>query len=330
LAYRKPEWLAIEDKVVVDDIFDAAGVTRSPRRIVAIDDLAWTGTHEVWAGDARSGFHGGAEQTHWVANAADAEAARVALSRECDTARVMPFLEGIPCAIHGMVVGEDVIALRPVEMVTLRRPSAPHFFYAGAATFWDPPDTDREAMRVVAYRVGAELARRAAFQGAFTVDGVLTVDGFRPTEVNARMGAGINMVARGVDEIPLVLLIAAISGGVELVYRPSDLEAVLVERADAQRRGGTWRVIPETVPAIDSRPVDWKGGRWVDASDASSDGTMMSGPSEVSGFLRLMLNPGRTTAGPSVGNKAAAFYAFCDTELGTHIGPLEAAPDVRA
>ena len=51
----------------------------------------------------------------------------------------MPFLEGIPCSIHGVVFPDGVATFRPVEMVTLRRPGSNRLHYAGAATFWDPP-----------------------------------------------------------------------------------------------------------------------------------------------------------------------------------------------
>ena len=102
------------------------------------------------------------------------------LAARCDRVRVMPFLEGIPCSIHGVVFPEGVATFRPVEMVTLRRPrESGRLRYAGAATFWDPPDDDREVMRDLARRVG-ELRRRVGYRGAFTVDGVLAAEAFCP------------------------------------------------------------------------------------------------------------------------------------------------------
>ena len=44
------------------------------------------------------------------------------------------------------------------------------FLYAGAATYWDPSDADREYMRTVARRVG-EAFRTQVGPGTFTVDG---------------------------------------------------------------------------------------------------------------------------------------------------------------
>jgi hypothetical protein len=84
---------------------------------------------------------------------------------------VMPFLEGIPCSTHGGGVPRRVATFRPVEMVTLRRPGSNRLHYAGAATFWDPPDADREVMRDLARRAdrgraGGLHRRRAGAPGA--------------------------------------------------------------------------------------------------------------------------------------------------------------------
>ena len=82
----------------------------------------------VWAGDAREGFNGGAALTRWVRDAQDAEEAFETLSKRCDAARVMPFLEGVPCSIHGWVLPDGVQVFRPCEMLVLRRPTPPVFY----------------------------------------------------------------------------------------------------------------------------------------------------------------------------------------------------------
>src|SRR5690606_41121857 len=111
----------------------------------------------------------------------------------CNRIRVMPFLEGIPCSIHGRVLPTGTAVFRPLELMTLRRPEQARLVYAGANTFWDPPARAREQMRQVARVVAEGLARRVGFRGAFTVDGVLTEEGFLPTELNPRIGAGLNV-----------------------------------------------------------------------------------------------------------------------------------------
>ena len=81
-----------------------------------------------------------------------------------DRVRIMPFLEGIPCSIHGIVFETQVIAVRPVEMLTLRRPDVGILEYVGTATFYDPPDDIRRAMRSVA--VGTVVLSGARASGA--------------------------------------------------------------------------------------------------------------------------------------------------------------------
>lgn len=142
----------------------------------------------------------------WVRRVEEVEEAAAFLGARCDRARVMPFLEGIPCSIHGMVFPGGVASFRPVEMVTLRQPGSGSLRYAGAATFWDPPLADREAMRDLARRVGEGLRERVGYRGAFTVDGVLTAEGFRPTELNPRLGAGLAMIPGDLPELPVTLL----------------------------------------------------------------------------------------------------------------------------
>ena len=75
--------------------------------------------------------------------------------RRAETVRVMPFLEGIPTSIHGIVLPDGVVVLRPVELITLRR--GRQLVYAGCGTYWDPPDAVRDEMRAA-----ARTGRRAA------------------------------------------------------------------------------------------------------------------------------------------------------------------------
>ena len=168
----------MEDKVVVDAFWDRAGVDRQPSRVVPLDETARVasevdrGDGTVWAADAREGFHGGATQTYWVRDDASLARALEGLRPVCDSVRVMPFLEGIPCSIHGIVLPDGVAVLRPVEMVTLRREH--DFVYAGCATYWDPEPAVREQMRAVArLRWAARLRDEVDFRGTFTVDGVV-------------------------------------------------------------------------------------------------------------------------------------------------------------
>ncbi len=330
LAYRRPEWLALEDKTVVDAFWDRAGVARQPSVVVDLDDAEPAarsidcGVGTVWSADAREGFHGGASLTFRVDDAGSAARARELLGPHCDRVRVMPFLTGVPMSIHGIVLPDGVAVLRPVEMVVLRHVAADRreqFFYAGCATFHDPDPAAREQMVDVARRVGRQLATEVGFRGTFTVDGIVTDGGFWPTELNPRFGAGINTIARAGGEIPILMLNEIVGAGVPLGRRAAEIEAELVAMGDAHRAGGTWRSGLTPTEEVDARPATFDDGEWRWATDGDRPAGEVSAKS---GFVRCRFAPDATPVGPSTATRAARFWAFADRELGTSIGPLAA------
>ena len=144
---RRSEWVALEDKTTVDELFDATGVPRPPSAIVPADASSISsaaaaldrGEGTVWSGDARGGFNGGGQYVRWVPDDADRREALALLVPRCDRVRVASFVDGVPCSIHGFVVEDGVAVFRPVELVTLRALSPPRLRYCGCATFFDPP-----------------------------------------------------------------------------------------------------------------------------------------------------------------------------------------------
>ncbi len=323
LAHRRPEWVALEDKVVVDEFWDRAGIERALSVVVDLADAADaaidvdSGDGTVWAADAREGFTGGASGVRWVIDESTRLRAEADLGAICDRVRVMPFLEGIPCSIHGIVLPDGVAALRPVEMVTLRRGT--ELVYAGCATFWDPPDEVREHMRAVARRAGEQLRGEVDFRGTFTVDGVVTSDGFLPTELNPRFGAGINTIGRA-SRLPIVLLNDLVVAGREIGLSALEFERRVVEAADEHRGGGTWISGVTVATPLAGEPVvadDSGEFRRAEPSD-SPTGTVVAGGNHV----RCRYEPGGVATGPSTGPVAASFWRYADRELGTGIGPL--------
>jgi hypothetical protein len=329
--------LALEDKTRIDALWDRIGIARSPSVVAPLSigaargasDRMNRGSGTVWAGDAREGLHGGAHLIRWVRSESDLTQALSFFSERCDRVRIMPFLEGIPCSIHGLVFPDDIVALRPVELVTLRPRTGAKFLYAGAATYWDPSDADREYMRTVARRVG-EAFRALVGPGTFTVDGVMTEDGFRPTELNPRFGAGLSVMARGLPDLPVILICQALQGGEALDYRPHELEAMLVQGADTHRSGGGWTVIKKVECETHENLVVRADGGFRPASEGqTADGTVLVGPSNIGGFVRFTPDPARTPRGPSIAPDVVAAFALADREFGTGLGPLAPAEAVR-
>lgn len=336
--WRPPSWQGLEDKIIADEIWDEARVERAPMRIARVDaqDLREAsttldeGAGVVWAGDAREGHNGGGEYVRWVGDADDAREAIDFFSRHCDVVRVMPFFEGIACSIHGIVFESETVAFRPIEMVTLRGTQPPRLRYCGCAGFWDPAAEEREYMRDVARRVGSTLRRRVDYRGAFTVDGVMSEHGFRPTELNPRYGAGLGVLSRSNPDLPLHLVDQCILAREPFDFRPSDLEALVVEGADARRNGGAWTVLRTTITENDERPVVFGDGTCrVASAGEGKHGDLIVGPSGIGGFVRYNAEPDHTPAGPSVAPRAVAAFALADAEFATSLGALEPPRPVR-
>lgn len=325
LAHRRADWVALEDKVAIDAFWDRAGIPRRPSAVVPI--AAATGVSEaldrghgtVWAADAREGFHGGARHTHWVADDASRRRALASLGPVCDTVRVMPFVEGIPSSVHGIVLPDGVAVLRPVEMVTLRRQF--ELVYAGCATYWDPPSSTRDRMRSIARRAGEQLREELDFRGTFTVDGIVAEDGFWPTELNPRFGAGIMTIARGTG-IPMVLVNDLIVAGHDIGHTAQELESDVVTNGDRARGGGTWMGALDVEAEMVDRPVSFTDGAW---SWAEGDDVVAGHVTAGGGFVRCIYDPRTTPIGPSTGSLATAFWEFAAAELGTPTAGLSPA-----
>lgn len=334
---RRPDaWEALEDKVVCDEIWDAAGVEREPMEIVAsslekprsVAKRVDRGYGTVWAGDAREGYNGGAEYVRWVRRPEDVQEAATFFGRHCDRVRVMPFLEGIPCSVHGFVLGDETAVFRPIELITLRRQDN-RFQYAGVASYWDPSDQDRDAMRKVAHRVGREISSRVGYRGGYTVDGVMTSDGFRPTELNARFGAGVNPQV-GTLDLPLGLLNTIAIESPETELRLADLERLVVEHADGNRGGGCYSVSERERSLTEETALVEEDGLYRRARpDEAPQGALQIGPSGMGGFVGYSPKAGQIPSGPAFASHAVRVFAFADDEFDTGFGPLEAARDVR-
>jgi hypothetical protein len=332
---RKKEWEALEDKTVIGTVFEHAGVELAASQVVAIGGArdasarldAGMGT--AWAGDARTGWWGGASYFKWIREDDDATEAEAFFREHCDRVRVMPFLEGIPCSIHGAVFAETEIAFRPIEMLTLRRKKSSDLLYTGVASCWDPRSADRDAMRDTARRIGRSLRELVDYKGIFTLDGVLTADGFRPTEINPRPGAGLSPQIAAC-ELDLIVLNKAIVAQEPFDWRPVELEEFVVSAADARRGVRCFTLLSQRRTETESGPLAKRDGRYARRADGETgDGELVFGPAVSGGMVRYVPDAERLANGPSFAPTAAEVLAFTDEEFGTGIGPLEPARSVR-
>jgi hypothetical protein len=333
---RPASWVALEDKTTVDHLWDEAGVRRAPFAVVAARpaDLVAAartldrGAGTVWVGDNREGWHGGAEYLRLVGDPASASDEVTFFSRHADRVRVMPFLKGIPCSIHGMVFPDDVIAFRPVEMIVYRS-GGPLLRYAGTSSVWDPPEADRAEMRRVAQQVGRHLGDHHGFRGGFTIDGVLGADGFLPTELNPRPGAGMGALVAEIRDLPLIDIHRSLVAGERLDYRPADLERIVVTAADRTRVARALMPVDAEFPETEEFSIAVHDGTVRPAGDGASHGTLTRGPGHQGGMVFVSLEPQYLEAGGPAAPILASAFRLADELWDTGIGPLIPATPVR-
>lgn len=300
---RRPEWMALEDKMVIDSHFEAAGIATAPHAVVAVADAPVaaralsTELGSVWVADNRDGWHGGGEYVRWIRDGDDERAALDWFGRRAVRVRVMPFLDGLPCSIHGYVTDGGVAVFRPVEMLIARRATSSSFRYLGMATTWDPVPHQRESMRDVARRMAVYLDRLVRYRGPFSVDGVMTHDGFRPTELNPRMSAGFGLQASIVPDLHAGLLTRALVEG-DIDVGPDELEDLIVPAADRDR---SLRI---GVPFAESRSQDTvairiEGNAVLGSEDGAAHGTLDIGPAPAGSYALLKPEQEHVPVGPS-------------------------------
>ncbi|MFP5332697.1 MAG: hypothetical protein ACLGHX_10115 [Acidimicrobiia bacterium] len=327
---RPLAWEGLEDKTAADAIWDQAEVARAPSEVIRLDDATEAtarlagSSGAVWAADNTDGWHGGGEMTRWVSGP---EMAATVISDWRDRVRrvrVMPFLDGVPCSIHGVVTSDGVAALRPVELLILRRTDRTGFVYAGVANTWDPPASIREDMRDAARRVGEILRRQTGHRGPFSIDGVVTADGFRPTELNPRFSVGYGIQAGAVPELKGGFFVRALVEG-DIDVPAMELEDRIVTAADAQRAvrlGVPVEGVHE--PQSTHLLVD-------DAGNLSEDpdGDLLEiGPSPSGSFLFWAVDPTEIEPGSRFAPLATEVIRFARQRWGIPIPECEPAPDV--
>ena len=235
---RPEEWARYEDKTELGALLVHVGVPCAPESVVPADATALldaateldAGLGTVWSGDHRDGEQNGGKHVRWVRTAAQASAATAYFGTQCDRVRVMPFLEGQACSVHGVVMATGMAILRPIALDIRVDLSKGIFEYMGCDIDWNPRSDAEGEIRRVARRIGAGLGEAVDYRGAFCVDGVLTDEGFWPTEVNTRCGDSLTYIARRLPELPLRFLHAFIADGYPADWRPHELERVVLSR----------------------------------------------------------------------------------------------------
>jgi biotin carboxylase len=243
----------------------------------------------------------------------------------------MPFLEGIPCSIHGWVFPDEVIGFRPCEMLVLRVPGASTLSYAGAGTAWEPSGEVTRAMQEAVVRVGQHLREKVGYLGSFTMDGVATERGFLPTELNPRFGGALGRMARSMPALPLYLLHVATMAGRELDYRPKTFEALVRQQAGRHPVVRAMHVL-EGRSDLEARDqsICRSGDGWrLAEEDEDSDVVLTLGPSSSGSVLFASFRESSIRRGPSSASEVCEVFAFADALWGLNLGRLDPARESK-
>ncbi|MFF8955651.1 hypothetical protein [Streptomyces sp. NPDC014894] len=220
--WRRPSWAGVEDKTTIDRLWARTGVASPPYAVLSVADaLREPGTAGrlggpagvVVAADSSQGHVGDALGLRWVPPTRRFEDAVRELGAAARRVRVARFADGVPCSVLAMALPGSLAVFSPIEIVTLGDPAAGRLLFCGSSTHWRPGDSAEREIRGAARRAGAELVRTTGYRGLFSVDGLLTEDGFTATELNPRHASGLGLRA-GVPDFPLYLFNRAVQEGV--------------------------------------------------------------------------------------------------------------------
>jgi hypothetical protein len=328
---RWDRWSAWEDKMRIDRLWDDLDIPHAPYRIVTPDDAAAAARElasdlgTVWVADNFEGWHGGGEYVKWVPGADEYEETVAWFRERARQVRVMPFLDGLPASIHGWVTGSGVAVFLPVEILILRHADRSGFVYTGVSTLWTAPEQATREMRGVALRVGEALSERDGYRGPYGIDGVLTHDGFRPTELNPRMSAGAGVQLGSVD-LPLGLLMRCeIEGLVEVDHRWLE-DAAISQRKPRIQLG---KMIDREVRDSISLERTAEGGLFEGNDDAEAIGKLVAGPSATGSYVIGEFDVDRVGIGKTVGSLAAAALNLASDKWDLELPELVAAEEAH-
>ncbi|MER5987667.1 hypothetical protein [Streptomyces sp. NPDC001787] len=220
--WRRPSWADVEDKTTIDRLWARIGVASPPYTVLSVADaLRDPGAAGrlggpagvVVAADSSQGHVGDALGVRWVPRTRRFEDAVRELGAASRRVRVARFADGVPCSVLAMALPGSLAVFSPIEIVTLGDPVAGRLLFSGSSTHWRPGGAAERGIREAARRAGAELVRTAGYRGLFSVDGLLTEEGFTATELNSRHASGLGLRA-GVPDFPLYLFNRAVQEGV--------------------------------------------------------------------------------------------------------------------
>lgn len=166
-------------------------------------------------------------------------------------------------------------------------------------------------------------------RGTFTVDGVMAHEGLRPTELNPRFGAGIGVLARGLQGLPLGFVDLMVAQGEEFAWRPEELETAIIETSRRNPVPAAGLPVPEAVDSTSTLHLHWEDGELAVGDEEDAMGSLSLGPSNQGGYLRLAFDAVGMKPGEPTAPHAAQAFALASARWDLGLPPLRAATAVR-
>ncbi|WP_203907164.1 hypothetical protein [Rhizocola hellebori] len=318
LGRRRPMWRLCEDKGVVDAIWAQLGMPY-PRSVLA------DGGHDVAALGAMVDAGDGAVCAVQRAGAAPTSGAEgmwwwqgdripdLTVSRH-HRLKVMQLVPGVPTRLHGIVFTNVVVAFPPMEVVTLPRPQSGTFLCCGAVGGL----ADDQNLRRLTYEIGSGLSARLGYRGAFSVDGLMSADGFLPTDLNTRLTSAMEAAAA-----PIRVQIQAANVVAREGCNLHDVEW-LGGLAESAFSGDSVTIYGAANRAntASNVAVRWAGSELVAADPDLAHGQIRLEPSLRGWTLTACLRRDYLPSKPYAGPVAPKVFEFADRLLGTDFGSL--------
>ena len=315
LGAKHPSWAIFEHKSAVDTLWDVIGVERpesiifdQPGALLYLDALGPADVVVSW-------------QQRGAAPSAGGDGVRtLARGRGQDIGgrlRAMPRLAGTPCRLHGVVGVDATAAFSVLELLVPHRVAEGTFLCAGTCQL---PEGQQSDLVDLTRRLGDRLRERLAYRGGFSVDGILTREGFRPTDLNTR-------ITSAVESLPPAVRVAthasALLARAELTRLPIQALEAQVERAFCDTQELLLRApLPvDVLPA--TQTVRWTGTTLTPTDEGHADGVIACVLAARGPTLTVRLRRAALPSAINIQDATIAAFDAADRLLGAGFGRLE-------
>ncbi len=233
LGHRPDQWTEFEfDKIGTDQFFDSVGVPRADSLVVETKYFdfqdCWKrydqGKGIVLVGEGN--FTGGSGLLFIKSSHSVTAVYEWLRNKSISKIKVVSNLPGPAFCSHGFVLNDSCPTTPPYESISLEKSVEGEIEWIGSSSALVVREDERNRIHRFTEQVGNQLRQTLNYRGSFCLDGVLTPDGPKFTEINTRLGASGHMASMIWDPAPgfLQLLDIFIREFPEEEFKPAKLQ----------------------------------------------------------------------------------------------------------